>query len=114
MNKHNIQILKDRRRELRHKPTPEELVLWDYLRRDVVGVRFRRQFSIGYYIADFYCPKKKLVIEVDGGYHVFNKEYDEERDRFFASEDVNVLRFNNADVMNRIGWVMARIQEAVK
>ncbi len=55
---------KEKRRDLRKNMTESEQLLWDELRNDKLGVRFRRQFSIGHYIVDFYCPTKKLSIEI--------------------------------------------------
>lgn len=49
--------------------TPEEVKLWKYLKNDQLGVKFRRQHTIGRYVVDFYCPKYKLVTEVDGSHH---------------------------------------------
>jgi len=66
---YNILKLKDRKIDLRNKQTPQEIILWSRLRREQLGSKFRRQHSIGGYIADFYCPSKKLVIEIDGSQH---------------------------------------------
>ena len=83
---HNITKLIERRKELRNKSTPEEILLWLRLKNSQTGFKFRRQHSIGGYIADFYCPSKKLIIEIDGPQHLKNKEYDKIR------SDYNVLK----------------------
>lgn len=93
--------------------TEPEIKLWQYLRNEQLGVKFRRQHSIGEYIADFYCTKLKLVIEIDGGSH-FNDEaieYDSIRTNFFKSLGIEVIRFNNDEVMTNIEGVFEIIQK---
>ena len=82
---HNNRTLSDRRKELRQNQTKAEEILWFELRNNKLGAKFKRQHSIGGYIADFYCQKHKLIIELDGEIHESkeNKEYDEVRDKFF-------------------------------
>ncbi len=64
--------------------------------------KFYRQYSVGPYILDFYCPKKKLAIEVDGSQHYEkeNKEYDQTRTEFLSKQNIKVLRFTNLDILN--------------
>ncbi len=69
MRLHNFISTKEKRRYLRNNMTESEEILWDSIKQDALGVRFRRQFSIGHYIVDFYCPRKKLAIEIDGEVH---------------------------------------------
>lgn len=93
--------------------TEPEIKLWQYLRNEQLGVKFRRQHSIGEYIADFYCSKLKLVIEIDGESH-FNDEaieYDSIRTNFFKSLGIEVIRFNNDEVMTNIEGVFEIIQK---
>jgi len=81
-------------RELRNNPTPAERILWQELRkRNALGEKFLRQYPIfvgqglqvkSFYIADFYCVKHKLAIEVDGPVHLLKKEYDDNQDRVMA------------------------------
>ena len=66
---HNLNRLKDRRRELRSQGTTTEKILWNVLRDNRTGYKFKRQHSIGGYILDFYCAEKHLIIEIDGGIH---------------------------------------------
>ena len=66
---HNIKKLLYRRKDLRNNSTSEEILLWLRLKNSQLGFKFRRQHSIGGYIVDFYCPSKKLVIEIDGKEH---------------------------------------------
>ena len=78
-----ISILKDNARKNRIGQTDAEKVLWEYLRRNALGVRFRRQFIIGDFIADFACIEKKLVVEVDGLYHLTDEQIEYERKRTY-------------------------------
>ena len=96
-------------RRMRREMTGAEAVLWDHLRRDSLGVSFRRQQIIDGFIADFYCHSAALVIEADGPIH--DLEYDAERDRIFAARGIQVLRFRNQDILERIGFVLARIRQ---
>ena len=107
----NIQKLFQRRKELRNNATKEERVLWGKLKHSKLGVKFRRQHSIGGYIVDFYCPEKKLVIEIDGLQHLGNndKEYDKNRTNFFKSFDINVIRFTNIEIDNDMENVISKI-----
>jgi len=62
--------------------TPPEVKLWALLRRSPSGIKFRRQHPIGVYVADFYCPAAKLVIEIDGQIHDFTSDRDKARDDY--------------------------------
>ena len=73
MRVHNKQELCARRKELRTGATLQEARLWELLRKKQLGYRFRRQQSIGWYILDFYCPEKKLAVEIDGKPHKASK-----------------------------------------
>lgn len=87
-------------KELRRKQTDAERVLWMRLRaRQVNGLKFRRQHPIGRYIADFCCPEKCLVIEIDGGQHMNRTFADERRTEFLVQEGYRVLRYWNHDVL---------------
>jgi very-short-patch-repair endonuclease len=94
---HNNKIFKERRVELRQNATPAEEKLWEELRANKLGVKFKRQHSIGGYILDFYCAEKKLIIELDGEVHNTKeaKEYDEVRDKFFKELGYATVRFSN-------------------
>jgi len=76
--------------------------------------KFRRQHPIGNYVVDFYCPKKKLVIEVDGGQHFKQEEQDEKRSRFLESMGCRVIRFWNNEVFENMDGVVDRILEELK
>ena len=81
-----------------------------------MGLKFRRQHPINIFIADFYCHKVKLVIELDGGIHKIeeNREYDKGREAELEDLGLTVLRFTNKEVMNNIEKVVLRIKEYLK
>jgi very-short-patch-repair endonuclease len=98
--------LKPNARNLRNSATKPENRLWyEYLRN--YKFRFNRQRVIGHYIADFYCQKVKLIIEIDGSQHydVQQEDYDTKRTGYFNSLGIKVIRFTNADIMNNIEGV---------
>ena len=102
-------------RKLRHNQTEAEAKLWRALRAHQMNdVHFRRQHAIGSYIVDFCAPRKKLVIEVDGGQHLEQEEYDRQRTAFLESQGYRVLRFWNHDVMKELDGVMSVILEALE
>jgi len=101
-----------RRKELRKNQTPQEEKLWWYLRDERLGIKFRRQHSIGGYIVDFYCPKKRLIIEIDGEVHNNSEtnKYDEIRDKYFKELYYIVLRFSNDRIEKVIDEVLKEIK----
>lgn len=107
----NLPLLKQRRIELRHNSTPQETLLWNKLRKHGAGSKFKRQHSVGPYILDFYCPEKKLAIELDGSQHVENKDYDAERSRYLEEFGIKVIRFWNAKVSDNIDAVTRTIKQ---
>ena len=91
--------LKQRARDLRKNATRQEQRLWyDFLR--TYPAKFRRQQQIGPYIADFYCPSARVVIELDGSghYEADGKEYDRWRDAYIAAQENKILRFTNTEI----------------
>jgi len=107
---HNHPILKPRRVELRKNQTPQEVILWAHLRGTQLGFKFKRQHSIGPYILDFYCPDKKLAIELDGAQHLDNKEYDQERDNYLLVLGIQTIRFWNSEIDGNIEKALNRIR----
>jgi len=97
-------------RDLRKNQTSSEKLLWKILRRkNILGYRFLRQHPIFYrinreevefFIADFYCAKINLVIEVDGKIHEYQKEYDSERDLKLLNKGIHVVRIKNEEIPN--------------
>ncbi|MEI6191258.1 MAG: endonuclease domain-containing protein [bacterium] len=107
----NLNSLLEARRDLRNNPTPEENVLWQQIRNSKLGLKFRRQHSIGNFIADFYCPAKKLIIEIDGKQHLHNKEKDNERSNYLESLGYKIIRFWNEEVSKDINGVIEKIKK---
>lgn len=99
-------------RKLRRNMTLEERSLWHHLRRDNLGVKFRRQEPIGRYIVDFVCFEHKIVVEADGSQHL-NNPNDKIRDEFFTSQGFRVLRFWNSDIRNNLDGVLKVIENAI-
>ncbi|MEZ6930065.1 endonuclease domain-containing protein [Aeromonas sp. S16(2024)] len=108
----NREATLDKRREQRGNSTAPERRLWQVLRAGQLGVKFRRQQGIGPYIADFYCPERLLVIEVDGDSH-FDEQglsHDKQRDAYMAGLSLTVLRFSNREVMQNLPGVVVSIR----
>jgi very-short-patch-repair endonuclease len=99
-------------RKLRKKQTDAKKFLWKCLRRKrLKGLKFRRQHPIGRYIADFYCPEARLVIELDGKIHQVKdqKEYDRSRQEIIEMRGVRVLRIKNAEIGQDIESVIRKV-----
>lgn len=111
----NKSSTKDKRNDLKHNMTLEEELLWGKIRKDQLGVRFRRQYGIGEYIVDFYCPKLRLVIEIDGGQHYNQKglEYDHVRKEYMKELGIKTLRFSNVEVRDDIESVVEEIKKVI-
>ena len=93
----------ERATTMRRQPTPEEGKLW-HLYLKYFEPRFIRQKILGSYIVDFYCPKLKLVIEIDGEQHYLeeNDAYEKRREEFFQKEGCKILRFYNSDINKKL------------
>lgn len=93
----NIKPLKQFRKELRNNGTSAEATLWIHLQKSKLGKKFRRQHSVGYFILDFYCPKEKLAIELDGADHftLSGMARDEKRTAYLNQQGARVIRFEN-------------------
>jgi very-short-patch-repair endonuclease len=112
----NGKLQKSLRQKLRNESPQAEQVLWNYLRkRQVEGFKFRRQTSIDHYIVDFYCPKAKLVVEIDGDTHFepAAELSDNEREKYITSLGIKVLRFTNLDVYQNIDEVIKTVMKAL-
>ena len=101
---------------LRRDMTAPEKIIWDKVCKNQLGVRIRRQHPIWKFIADFYCHEVKLVIEIDGGIHLSseNKEYDISRDAILKEFKINILRFNNDEVINEPDLVIEKIKRTIE
>ncbi len=103
--------IKAKAKELRKRMTHAEVLLWERIRNNKTGYKFRRQHPISIFIADFYCHEKKLVIEVDGMIHEHpdQKEYDIGREIELENLGIKVVRFTNYEVENNIEGVIEDI-----
>ena len=104
----------ERAKELRLEMTPAEKLLWQEIRANKLGVRFRRQQVIQGFIVDFYCHQAGLVIEVDGDIHDLQKEEDERREKGLSALGLKIVRFRNDEVMRNLSAVVGRIRETVE
>ncbi len=99
-------------REMRKSPTHAELLMWRELRKgQLEGYKFRRQHIIRTFIVDFYCPDVRLVIEIDGGIHQTQLEYDQIRECDLREMGYEVLRFQNKEVENNLSFVLESIKK---
>ena len=102
----------EKRKELRNNMTKAEVILWSKLKdKHLNGIKFRRQYSVGPYIVDFYCAKRRLAIEIDGDSHFQEgaKEYDEERQKYIEDCGISFLRFTNNDIYENLKEVLNTI-----
>ena len=108
-------LLKDFAIENRKHPTQAESVLWEMVKGKQLGVVFKRQHIIGDYIADFYCPKAKLVIELDGGYHQLPNQQvsDAERTQWLEEHGYKVVRFTNEEVIGNTEQTLNQIKRYI-
>ncbi len=110
----NDKSTKDFRRELRNNASRGEVVLWNGLRKNGVGAKFRRQESVERFVVDFYCPELGLAVEVDGVQHENSKEYDARRDQKLLEIGVKTLRFPDWEVISNSELVLNSIRNVVK
>lgn len=109
------EYLKTSARQLRKNLTDSEKRLWQELRlRQIEGLKFRRQYQIGKYIVDFACPERKLIVEVDGGHHSEQVNYDADRTKWLESQGFRVLRFWNNEVQMNLEGVKETIYKALE
>jgi len=106
--------LKPLARQMRANPTAAEAKLWQRLRKEQVrGVKFRRQFAIERFIANFCSPAIQLIIEVDGPIHQYTSQEDAIRQAFLESVGFEVIRFTNVDILNHLQSVVDRVDALV-
>ena len=104
----------EKAKALRKNMTPAELKLWQHIKdNNILDLRFRRQHPIDIFIADFYCHKIKLIIELDGEIHnnSSNQEYDKNRTAELERLNIKVIRFTNEEVMKDVENVVERIKK---
>lgn len=106
----------DVRRKLRNEMNKSEAALWKHLQRSQIGFKFRRQYGIGPYVTDFYCPKVKLAVEVDGISHYNLKaiDHDKKRTAYFTSVGVRIKRYSAKQIFLFIDEVVIDIEHTCK
>jgi leucyl-tRNA synthetase len=105
--------LKENARENRKNPTEAEEKLWQEVRNEKLGYKFRRQHAISRFIVDFVCIEKKLVVEVDGPIHEQQKQEDKEREEIIKGEGFSVIRFSNEEVLHHTHQVLEKIKQTL-
>ena len=122
MKKNVVEVAKRLCRDLRKRSTLSEQLFWQAVRnRKVLGKKFLRQFSIffeymgkeTFFIADFYCHENRLVVEIDGKSHDYQKEYDELRTYIINNLSIEVVRFPNKEIEIDINRVLAKLRLAL-
>jgi len=99
--------------QMRNQLTASEKCLWEALRkRQLNGLKFRKQHAVGRFILDFYCPEHKLVVEIDGASHETRHEYDAERTEILNVYGYRVLRFTNKEIAQDLPAVLSKIIQA--
>ena len=113
---YNNKGVKSLRKELRNNSTPAESTMWELLRAGRLdGTKWRRQYSIGKYIVDFYCPKARLCVELDGDTHFTMQGdlYDLERTEYINSLGISILRFENREIWDNPERVLLTIKDSL-
>ena len=105
--------LKQKALENRKNPTYVEKLMWNLLRRDNLGVHFKRQHIIYTYIVDFVCLELGLIIEIDGSSHDDKMEYDELRTQHLEYFKFKVIRFDNSEVIEKMSSVEYKIKKII-
>lgn len=111
---YSVAAKRDFAAQMRNKPTLAETALWWRLQKKQTGLVFHRQSLQRGYILDFYCPRLKLGIEVDGSIHDLLAEQDAKKEEALSDYGIKLLRFTNQDVLDFIPVVMARIETTLK
>jgi very-short-patch-repair endonuclease len=113
---HTHPAMKDRRKELRRNMTVAEKALWQMIRNEQLGFKFRRQHSVSSYVLDFYCAPLKLAIEVDGSTHL-DKDVqlrDKIRQRELESHNITFVRVTDPQVLHDATYVLRAIKDAIQ
>ena len=106
--------LKKLARKLRSNMSLPEALLWNQLKRIKLGYDFHRQKPVDNYIVDFFCPKLKLIVEVDGKFHIDKGEDDIARQSRLESFGLKVLRFKASDIMKNLNDVIEAIEDYIE
>jgi very-short-patch-repair endonuclease len=109
---------KQLRKNLRHNMPKAEIILWSKIKnKQINNCKFRRQYSIGNFIVDFYCPEYNMVIEIDGDSHYTDeaaKQYDRNRQKYIEKLGLKVLRFTNLDIYHNLFEVLNIISKSTR
>ena len=109
---YNDETKKSQRKTLRNNMPETEKILWNKIRRkQLLGIKFRRQCSVGAYIIDFFSFEKKLAIEIDGDSHFIGKAqtYDKKRTEFLKKNNIQVIRFTNVEIVNNLDGCLEKL-----
>ena len=103
-------------RNLRRNATAAETILWQYLRSNALGLKFRRQYPLNHYVLDFYCVRLRLCIEIDGDVHntMMKNEHDKLRTEYLNEMGITVLRYDNDVVFKNVDAILLSIQNYAK
>ncbi|MEW6194614.1 MAG: endonuclease domain-containing protein [Bacteroidota bacterium] len=112
----NKKEMQKRRRQLRANMTYCEKLVWLYLRKRQMKERFLRQYSVDNYVVDFYCPKLKLAIEVDGDIHDLQdqKKYDKDRQEYLENFGIQFVRVKNVKLLSNPDKEFQRIENEIQ
>ncbi len=117
MTKHyNKAKEKEKRRKLRRDQTYAEKIVWINLRgRRLLGYKFRRQYSVDYYVIDFYCSELKLAVEIDGESHDLpeQKEYDAKRQKYLENYEIKFVRITNDELLGNPNKAFEKIENVI-
>ncbi len=114
-NFYNIQGLRSKRADLRNNMSVPEQRLWFWIKSKQLGYKFRRQYSIGPYIVDFYCPKLRLILEIDGDSHTedANIKRDCVRTKYLTDCNLKIKRYTNRDVLYNLDGVLDDLTKCI-
>ncbi|MBI5729704.1 MAG: DUF559 domain-containing protein [Ignavibacteriales bacterium] len=112
----NKKEMQERRRQLRANMTYCEKIVWMYLRKRQMKERFLRQYSVDNYVIDFYCPKLKLAVEIDGDVHEHEdqKVYDKERQKYLEDFGIGFIRITNEELLGNPNKSFEKIEDEIK
>ena len=117
MTKHyNKKSEQEKRRSLRNNTTYCEKIVWLHLRKKQLGYRFLRQYSVDHFVIDFYCPKLKLAVELDGDVHEIpeQKDYDKARQKYLEAFGIKFVRITNEEFLGNPNKAFSKIEEQIK
>ena len=117
MTKHYNKITeKVKRQQLRNSMTYCEKIVWMFLRKKQYGYRFLRQYSVDQFVIDFYCPRLKLAVEIDGDVHdsAEQKEYDKQRQAYIEKFGIKFVRITNEGLLGNPNKAFSKIEDAIE